>query len=326
MPNRINAPSAVSDVKMGSVDVGTGANRYVEIAALFDGSNLGNTQQYTSCNVGGVDLPLTLVHPSPVDLHGEFYAGAIPDGLTGSQTWALVGTPTGLNWHTAITVYDDVGSSVATDTSLVDSFSTDIDLAADVQTGDLATMMTYSWNTVDWVFDAPLVEFRNENPGSPAARIANGDFTVLADETAKPFGGEYVSFVENKFGYLNILRGPGAANTAPLLGAIGSLSATVGVAFSKTITWTDDDIGATLAATGLPAWLTLSAVNDTTALLSGTPPDTTGSPFTLNFTLTDVGSLTDTELVTLTVTAQAETDRTSVIRDLVRPLIDDLIW
>src|SRR5205085_2526501 len=55
--------------------------------------------------------------------------------------------------------------------------------------------------------------------------------------------------------------------------------------------------GYTFSATGLPAGLTLSG----SGLLSGTPTSATGSPFTINVTVTDSNSATGTQTYALTV-------------------------
>ncbi|MCX6954672.1 MAG: immunoglobulin domain-containing protein, partial [Verrucomicrobia bacterium] len=53
----------------------------------------------------------------------------------------------------------------------------------------------------------------------------------------------------------------------------------------------------TFSATGLPTWLTLNA---TTGVLSGTAPDTTGSPFTLTITANNGVPVTQTFVLTVT--------------------------
>jgi T5SS/PEP-CTERM-associated repeat protein/autotransporter-associated beta strand protein len=56
----------------------------------------------------------------------------------------------------------------------------------------------------------------------------------------------------------------------------------------------------TFSATGLPSWATLDA---NTGVLSGTPPDATGSPFTINLTAANGNTPNATQILTLTVTA-----------------------
>src|SRR5688572_22903675 len=59
---------------------------------------------------------------------------------------------------------------------------------------------------------------------------------------------------------------------------------------------------ATFSATGLPSWATL---NTTTGQITGTPPDTVGSPFTV--TISANNGITATQILTLTVTSAPPT-------------------
>lgn len=70
---------------------------------------------------------------------------------------------------------------------------------------------------------------------------------------------------------------PAPENSPPVFATIGTLNATEGVLFSKTIVATDpDEDTVTLAAKSLPTWLTF---NQSTGVLSGTPSN---SDFSLN--------------------------------------------
>lgn len=88
-------------------------------------------------------------------------------------------------------------------------------------------------------------------------------------------------------------------NQAPAITSSNSTTFAVGVAGSFTVTATGTP-APTFSATGLPAWATL---NPTTGILSGTPPDMTGSPFSIVITAQNGVAPDATQNFTLTVTA-----------------------
>ncbi|MEQ1562385.1 MAG: Ig-like domain-containing protein, partial [Nitrospiraceae bacterium] len=98
----------------------------------------------------------------------------------------------------------------------------------------------------------------------------------------------------------------GEVNQAPVLGAIGNRSAQVGQLLTFTVTATDADLpanGLTLSNSVLPTGATFDAG---TGVFSWTPTAGQVGDTTVTFTVTDNGSpvLTDSETITLTVTAQ----------------------
>ena len=95
---------------------------------------------------------------------------------------------------------------------------------------------------------------------------------------------------------------PPPANQNPTIAALGSQTATVGTAFSVTVTASDPDSDPlTFSATGLPPELTMS----TAGVISGTPTSTTGSPFTVAVTVNDGRGGTADASFQLTVNAAA---------------------
>jgi hypothetical protein len=91
--------------------------------------------------------------------------------------------------------------------------------------------------------------------------------------------------------------------TAPTITSAAAATFRAGTAGSFTFTATGDPVP-TFAIAGLPTWASLDA---TTGVLSGTPPDTTGSPLTLTVTATNPAVTTQTFTLTIqpAVTAPA---------------------
>ena len=91
--------------------------------------------------------------------------------------------------------------------------------------------------------------------------------------------------------------------TAPTITSAAAATFRAGTAGSFTFTATGDPVP-TFAIAGLPAWASLNA---TTGVLSGTPPDTTGSPLTLTVTATNPAVTTQSFTLTIqpAVTAPA---------------------
>jgi len=113
-------------------------------------------------------------------------------------------------------------------------------------------------------------------------------FTVTATDSARNMGSQQ---------YTLTITAPTITLTPTTLPA-----ATVGVAYSQTLTAMGGTPPYTFAATGmLPTGLTLS----TGGLLSGTP--TAGGPFTFTVTATDTNGFTGTQQYTITVTVTAPT-------------------
>jgi hypothetical protein len=81
--------------------------------------------------------------------------------------------------------------------------------------------------------------------------------------------------------FINSLRGSGGTPTAPAITSATTASATVGTAFSYTITASNN--ATSYGATGLPAGLT---VNSTSGLISGTPTTAGNSSATISATNT----------------------------------------
>lgn len=218
--SRTLTPAVFTDVKTGTIDFGgsAGTDRYLEIVAFWDAANLG-AQQYTSATIGGVTVPFVAISTSTVDCHAEKYAlgsSAALDALTGVQTWTLTGTPTGVNWHTIITGREGVASA-ALYQSTEDAFAQPIDISADVVDGDVADVLVLADATNVWVFDAPLVEYRNVNPGGPPARVAAGEADISADATGQVFGGAFTTNTTEKLAFLTVYSPVAAANAAPIV-------------------------------------------------------------------------------------------------------------
>ncbi|MBM3842780.1 MAG: hypothetical protein FJ397_05870, partial [Verrucomicrobia bacterium] len=83
--------------------------------------------------------------------------------------------------------------------------------------------------------------------------------------------------------------------TAPTITSAATATFRAGTAGSFTFTATGDPVP-TFAIAGLPAWASLNA---TTGVLSGTPPDTTGSPLALTVTATNPAVTTQTFTLTI---------------------------
>jgi kumamolisin len=83
----------------------------------------------------------------------------------------------------------------------------------------------------------------------------------------------------------------------PLITSAAGATFTAGRADSFTVTATGTP-APTFSVTGLPSWASLNA---TTGVLSGTPPSTTGAPFTLNLTATNGIAPSATQTLTLNV-------------------------
>ena len=86
-----------------------------------------------------------------------------------------------------------------------------------------------------------------------------------------------------------------SAAVAPQITSAVSASATVGTPFSYTIT-ASGSLPVVFSATPLPAWLTLSG-----AVLSGTPPDDSGSPLTIALGASNSGGTAPSAVMTLTI-------------------------
>lgn len=98
---------------------------------------------------------------------------------------------------------------------------------------------------------------------------------------------------------------PPPANQPPVLDAIGAQSVEEAQQLSFTVTATDAETTTpTLSVTGLPSGATFNASN---GLFNWTTVagDAASSPYSVTFTATDSGGLTDTEAVTITVTVPA---------------------
>ncbi len=119
-----------------------------------------------------------------------------------------------------------------------------------------------------------------DNSGSPYS------FTVTATDSANGTGSQAYSLT---------------VNSAIVLGASPLPTATAGDSFDQFVTASGGSgSGYTYAVTSgsLPGWLSL---NTSTGELSGTPSDTTGSPFSFTITATDSLSATGSQAYTLTV-------------------------
>ena len=115
---------------------------------------------------------------------------------------------------------------------------------------------------------------------------------------------------------LTIAAAAGTPNAPPVLTAPSAQTATVGTAFSLTVTATDADAGdpLTFAATGLPAGFTMTPAG----VITGTATATTGSPFTVTVTVNDGKGGTDSETFQLTV--QPAGHRLTAHRSSLRPV------
>ena len=105
-----------------------------------------------------------------------------------------------------------------------------------------------------------------------------------------------------------------STNTPPVATANASQTATVGVAFSYTVTaFTDAETpnSLTYAATGLPTSLTFDASN---RVISGTMSTTIGSPFSVTITATDPGGLSASSSFALTVVGVPMTGNAAGLR------------
>jgi hypothetical protein len=114
-----------------------------------------------------------------------------------------------------------------------------------------------------------------------------------------------------KFGTLQVIYNGGSSLTVPLIGSVNdppvvpvlvNQSVNEGVAYSRTILATDPDPDfLTMTATGLPAWASITAVDDGTITIGGTPDfDDAGSSL-VTVTATDPDGASDAESFTLTV-------------------------
>ncbi len=102
---------------------------------------------------------------------------------------------------------------------------------------------------------------------------------------------------------------PPAVNQAPVLAAIGAKTVDETQPLNFTVTATDAESTPTLSASDLPAGATFNGSTGVFNWATATG-DATGSPYSVTFTATDSGGLTDTETVAITVTPAVTADCT----------------
>ncbi|MBT8217452.1 MAG: hypothetical protein KJO17_11425, partial [Acidimicrobiia bacterium] len=95
----------------------------------------------------------------------------------------------------------------------------------------------------------------------------------------------------------------GSVNDPPIVPTLVNQSVNEGVAYSRTIVATDPDADfLTMTATGLPAWASITAVDDGTITIGGTPGFEDAGSSLVAVTATDPDGAADAESFTLTVT------------------------
>jgi T5SS/PEP-CTERM-associated repeat protein len=159
---------------------------------------------------------------------------------------------------------------------------------------------------------AVVGKFTKGNAGTYNIDFENGGGIAVGTYTIITFGS--TTFSASDFTYTSSLAGFSGSfsisgNTlkftvqtlspvvAPTITSASSTTFTLGQANSFTVTGTGNS-APTFSATGLPSWASL---NPKTGVLSGTPPDATGSPFTITLTAANGATPNATQTFTLTV-------------------------
>ena len=245
------------------------------------------------------------------------FSGQTTTNWTAPQTLSVTINPAGLQFGTyngsiALTSPTATNSPVLVPVTLVVSTPVNITGPAVLATGlanstYAATTFTasggtglYSWTAVGLPNGLSMNLNSGVLSGTPTSTVGSPfSITVTVTDTS--------SHTANKSYALAIA--PGLAITGPSALPSGTVNGTYP---SATLLATGGTGGYTWTASGLPNGLNLNA---STGILSGTPTTATGSPFTVNVTVSDSGSHTTTSGYSLTIAPALAIPAVTVVRE-----------
>jgi hypothetical protein len=278
----INA-SLISGLVYAKEIVVSGNSLYVAYSAGPSGGTIQNTIGVYNATTGAA------IHPTFISVPGDSLT--VNFTISGNNLFVANGTITEYNATTGAVINASIGVGSGAYGNMAISGN---DLYVEADDG----LDEYNATTGALIKSAVIGLGYSDDSGGIA--ISGGElfFANDGDDTIDVYNITTGALIKSSL--ITYLAPPGQIvvfNVPPAITSANSATFNAGRAGSLTVTALGSP-APTFSATGLPSWATLNA---TTGILSGTPPNTTGSPFTINLTAANCTTPNSTQVLTLTV-------------------------